>query len=360
MKIIQVIARMNQGGTARWIETLITGLRDLNHEVILLSGSVESNEIEDDSFIRLKARRVAGLGRSVSIYKDIKCIFYLRALFKLEKPDLINTHTAKAGALGRLAAIGLPVKIVHTYHGHILYGYFSNFKTRIYIFIERILARHTDALISVGLRVSDDLVAAGIARQQKFHVISPGIEISKQKSKIEARQSYSLDSEAFVVGWLGRLVQIKRPDLLIEIAQKLPEVTFLVGGAGELERLIDSSENKNLKFVGWASPEEFWPACNLALLTSDNEGLPTALIEAAMCSVPIVARKVGSVAEIFEDGIGGFLYEDSLEAVARVGDFTENKEVLKTAGIAAERFATSRFSKNLFIQKHRDLYESLI
>ena len=134
----------------------------------------------------------------------------------------------------------------------------------------------------------------------------------------------------------------------------------MVGGAGELERLINSPENKNLKFVGWASPEEFWPACDLALLTSDNEGLPTALIEAAMCAVPLVARKVGSVAEIFEDGIGGFLYEDSLEAVIRVEDFTERKEALEAAGIAAKRFATSRFSKELFIQKHRDLYKSLI
>ena len=112
MKIIQVIARLNQGGTSRWIETLVTGLRDLNHEVILLSGSVESNEVEDECFENLQAIRVPGLGRTVSIINDIKCIFLIRRMIKTEKPDILNSHTAKAGALARLACVGLKVKVV--------------------------------------------------------------------------------------------------------------------------------------------------------------------------------------------------------------------------------------------------------
>ena len=171
VKIIQVIARLNQGGTARWIETLVSGLRDSNHDVVLLSGSVGSNEIEDRSFVDLGAIRVLGLGRSVSIAKDIKCIFALRRIFKVEKPDLINTHTAKAGALARVAALGLPAKVVHTFHGHILYGYFPSYKTKLFVLIEKILAFQTDALISVGAQVRDDLVESGVSNTSKFHVI---------------------------------------------------------------------------------------------------------------------------------------------------------------------------------------------
>jgi len=177
---------------------------------------------------------------------------------------------------------------------------------------------------------------------------------------MSARKHYSLHSEDFVVGWLGRLVQIKRPDILLEVAKAIPDAFFLVGGAGELEEIITSYKGSNLKFVGWALPEEFWPACDIALLTSDNEGLPTALIEAAMCEVSIVARNVGSVREIFQDRIGGFLYEDSKQAVERIRYLTNDKTAAKNAGIAANQFANSRFSEELFIQKHIDLYESII
>lgn len=360
MKIIQVIARLNQGGTARWIETLVTGLRHSNHEVIILSGSVESNETEDPCFVSLGAIRVPGLGRSVSIAKDIKCIFTLRRIFKTEKPNLINTHTAKAGALARIAALGLPAKVVHTFHGHILYGYFPVFKTKIFVLIEKILAFQTDALISVGAQVRDDLVESGVSNASKFHVIVPGIKIIDAEDRISARKNYSLDSEDFVVGWLGRLVQIKRPDLLLEIAKQIPEAIFLVGGAGELETFVTHHKSSNLKFVGWANPEEFWPACDIALLTSDNEGLPTALVEASMCEVAIVARNVGSVSEIFEDRIGGFLYEDSKQAVERIKSLINDRISARRVGIAANQFVTSRFNEELFIQNHIDLYESLI
>jgi glycosyltransferase involved in cell wall biosynthesis len=172
--------------------------------------------------------------------------------------------------------------------------------------------------------------------------------------------NYSLRSEDFVVGWLGRLVQIKRPDILLEITRKIPEAIFLVGGAGELEASITLHKIDNLKFVGWAKPEEFWPACDIALLTSDNEGLPTALIEAAISEVSIVARNVGSVSEIFEDNIGGFLYEDSDQAVERIRSLMNDETLAKKASIAARKFAISRFSEELFTQKHIDLYESLI
>ena len=359
MKVIHVIARMNQGGTAKWIETLTIGLRNQGHQVILLAGSVEPNEIEDPSFEVLGGIRIKGLGRSLSAVNDIKSIFALRKIFKIEKPSIINTHTAKAGAIGRIAAFGLPSKVVHTFHGHLLYGYFSNFKSKFFITIERTLALQTDFFISVGSRVRDDLINAGIGRMEKYRVIAPGIKIEKNFTQQDARFQYGIESNRFVVGWLGRLVQIKRPDLLLELASELPDVIFLVGGAGELLNLIDNYHGSNLVYVGWTDPDKFWPACDIALLTSDNEGLPTSLIEAAMHAVPIIARNVGSVSEIFENEKGGYLVSDSGSIQMRIRLLNKDRISLGILSDRAQEYAMDKFSVQKFLDDHISLYESL-
>jgi glycosyltransferase involved in cell wall biosynthesis len=360
MKVIQVIARMNEGGTARWIETLITGLRKSGIEVILLAGFVEENEKEDPSFQSLGGVRVKHLGRSISILNDLKCIFALRRIIKKEKPDLINTHTAKAGALGRIAAVGLGIKVVHTYHGHLLNGYFSRSITKVFILIEKVLALFTDGFISVGSKVRDELVRSGISSHQKFKVIYPGIALHGLESTAEARRNFGIQQGEFVVGWLGRIVQIKRPDLLVEIAKELPAIKFLVGGTGELEQLIQDSNLPNLTYVGWQRPQVFWPACDSALLTSDNEGMPTALIEAAMTGLPLVARNVGSVSEIFEDKKGGILASSNMEIIDAIDKLRIDKLARLNMGTAARIFAISEFGVERFIEKHLAFYRSLI
>ena len=349
---------MNQGGTAKWIETLTKGLRNQGHEVILLAGSVGSNEIEDPSFESLGGIRIKGLGRSLSAVNDVKSIFTLRKIFIKEKPSIINTHTAKAGAIGRVAAIGLPSKVVHTFHGHLLYGYFSNYKTKFLVNIERILSLQTDFFISVGSRVRDDLINVGIGKFEKYKVIAPGIKIEKTFTRQDARRALGVESNSFVVGWLGRLVQIKRPDLLLEIASELPDVIFLVGGAGELLNTIENYHGSNLVYAGWTNPDEFWPACDVALLTSDNEGLPTSLIEAAMHAVPIITRNVGSVSEIFENEKGGYLVSDSGSIQSRIRLLNKDRITL---GILSERvreYATEKFGVQKFLDDHISLYES--
>jgi glycosyltransferase involved in cell wall biosynthesis len=359
MKVIHVIARMNQGGTAKWIETLTNGLRDHGNEVILLAGNVESNETEDSSFERLGGIRIDGLGRSLSTINDIRSIFVLRNIFKLEKPSIINTHTAKAGAIGRIASIGLPFKVVHTFHGHLLYGYFAGYKTKMFIAIERILALQTDFFISAGKRVRDELITARIGSIEKYLVIAPGRDIEKIIFREDARKALGIEPDSFVVGWLGRLVQIKRPDLLLELASKLPEVIFLVGGKGELFHLIDNYHGTNLIYVGWTDPDKFWPACDVALLTSDNEGLPTSLIEAALHSVPIIARNVGSVSEIFENDKGGYLVSDPDSIQDHIRLLNGDRVRLGILSEKVQKYATDKFSVKKFIGEHISLYEGL-
>jgi glycosyltransferase involved in cell wall biosynthesis len=360
MKIMHVIARMNKGGTARWIETLTIGLREQNHEVILLAGNVGENEEEDPSFMNLNGIRVDGLGRSISLIRDLKAIISVRKIIKTQSPQLINTHTAKAGVIGRIASLGLEVKVVHTFHGHLLYGYFSKPVTNLIIILERILSLMTDFYISVGEKVRDELVAAHIGNAFKFEVIYPGIKLSEVKSKEVVREKYSLNAHDFVVGWLGRLVPIKRPDILEEIANYLPEAKFLVGGSGESSKTLQTNAPKNIVFVGWVNPEEFWPACDIALLTSDNEGLPTSLVEAAQVGLPIVARNVGSVREVFEDNSGGFLFSDAKGAVQKISILIENKRIRDEFGINSQNYALLQFSQKKFIEKHVNLYKRII
>ena len=232
MKIFQVIARVNQGGTARWLEALVLELRSEGHEVSLFAGSVQENEIEDKCFQDLGGKRVSGLGRSVNLISDIKAILIIRSAIKNEAPDVINTHTAKAGVIGRIAAIWTGIKVVHTFHGHLLYGYFPPHKTKIVILIEKFLARFTDQIIAVGSQVKEDLLAAKIGSESQYFVISPAIPFPTFYSKIDARRTLGVENNTKVIGWLGRLTAIKRPDRVIELAKCHPSITFVIGGTG--------------------------------------------------------------------------------------------------------------------------------
>ena len=358
MKIVQVIARVNQGGTARWLEVLISELRALGHEVELLAGNVEQNETEDPCFERLAGIRIRGLGRSVSIFQDLLTIKELRTFFKIYKPNVINTHTAKAGVLGRLAAVGLNITVVHTYHGHLLYGYFSTAKTNLVISIEKFLSHFTTKIISVGVQVKKDLLTVGIGKESQFVVIHPGIPTINFKSRRSARADYEIRNSDFVVGWLGRLTEIKQPNRVIELAKVLPGFTFLIGGDGELMGELQRTAPANVKILGWVKPSDFWSACDVALLTSKNEGLPTSLIEAAFASKPIISEDVGSAREIFEDGIGGFLVKDLDSRVKALTIIKENSSALTSMGNSAKNYADKNFSVSQFISSHLSVYSS--
>lgn len=356
MKIVQIIARVNQGGTAKWLENLVIGLRGRGHEVYLLAGSVEDNEKEDPCFVNLEGIRVLGLGRSVSVLGDLKAILTIRKMLKDVKPDVLNTHTAKAGAIGRIAAIGLGIRVIHTFHGHLLYGYFSKLKTRIIIVIESTLGLFSTAFISVGAQVRDDLIQAGIGKTSKFTVIAPGISTPNFVDRKIARSKFGINGDELVVGWLGRVEKIKRPDRVVELALKLPRNLFLIGGEGSLLPAISEQRPENLELVGWSTPENFWPAVDIALLTSDNEGLPTALIEAGLAGIPTVTLNAGSVAEIVITGVNGFVVSSLEEAAKSLESLNANPELRNKLGIQARELAIKKFGVERFIDQHLLVY----
>lgn len=363
MKIVHIIARFNQGGTASWIKLLSLGLKAEGHEVQLLSGSVQGNEVEDSGFFALSGIRVSGLGRSISLVGDFKAFFQIRKFLIHAKVDIVNTHTFKAGVLGRLAALSIrknrPV-IIHTFHGHLLYGYFGKLSTLIFTSIEKFLASKSNLLLVSGERVKNELLANGIGAKNNLLVVRPGVSKLEKINRVDCRKKFGIPLDVHVVGWLGRMVPIKRPDKVIYMANNMPETIFLMGGDGELFEKINQSAPKNVLLVGWSSASEIWSCSNIALLTSDNEAQPISLIESAYLGLPSVAQDVGSVSEVVLNGKTGFLFTDIELGIVALRKLMRDEVAAASMGSAALDYVTHKFSPEQFIQSHIEAYRLAI
>lgn len=351
-RVVHVIARMNVGGPAALVTELLGQLPDQH----LLTGNVDDDEA-DHLALRSPSTpfvRVPGLGRKVRPTDDGRALAFLIRELRRRRPDVVHTHTAKAGALGRIAAraAGVP-HLVHSYHGHLLQGYFTPAKLRAVVTVERALARTTDALVSVGSQVRDDLLAAGIGRHSQYVVIPPGVAVPSAQTKDEARSLLGL-SAGPVVAMVGRLTAVKRPDRLLAVARLLPDCTFVVAGAGPLLAASARDAPPNMRFLGWRSDVEvIYAAADVALLTSDNEGMPVSLIEAALCGTPSVSTDVGSVREVLT---GEVTATDPAALAAAVGRVLAQPEL----GERARQDAQERFSVEAMVLAHAALYEGLV
>ena len=373
LRIMHVIARMNLGGPAVLVADLIRSIDSQAFKQILITGFCEDNESDylDEVAIDIKAIRILGLGRSVSVLKDISAFIGLIREIRKFDPDVIHTHTAKAGVLGRIAGlIAKPsARRVHTYHGHLLHGYFGKGKTLLVVFIERILGWISHSLVSIGTNVMRDLLKAGIGAEYKFHVIFPGLQDLQSLSKIQACNELGLDQEKIYIVFVGRLARIKRPDRLIEIASELrtdyPHVYILVAGAGELFDSVKSeAESRNLPitFYGWRNDiARILSASDIAILCSDNEGIPLTLIQAAQAGLPIVSTNVGSVDDIVKSGLNGTLVEcSSFALIKALEELIENEELRSQYGVAGKERARENFSSRSMVQAHEQLYRDLM
>jgi glycosyltransferase involved in cell wall biosynthesis len=359
MRIMHIISRYNRGGTATWLNNLINEQRSLGDQVFLLAGKVQNDEIEDDGFNRLSGIHINSLGKNIALLSDLKAFFELRSQIIKLQPDLVNTHTSKAGLLGRLAAFTIlnnKPAIVHTYHGHILYGYYGNFATNTFAILEKIISYITDVFIVSGERVKSDLENKGIIKNRKVVVIRPGVEIHKStdhQNKINSKNELT-------VGWLGRLTKIKQPQRVLELAAVFPTLQFLIGGEGELNFELRKISQPNVKLLGWVNPIEFWQKCDIALLTSDNEAQPISIIEAALCSLPCIAENVGSVSDVITDGDTGLLVRGFHERQAALVRLINDPELRLRLGTNAFKFASKKFSMEQFIKSHQEAYNLAI
>ena len=370
---MRIIARMNVGGPAVQVSGLMRGLNPNEFDHRLYTGFCAADEADylDTVATDVNAIRIAGLGRRVNLGGDVKAFYFLVKEIRQFKPHVIHTHTAKAGFLGRIASIvSMQTSIrVHTFHGHLLNGYFGEFKRSLVVIAERILSTFTHQLLAVGDKVRSDLLEAGIGKEEKFGVMPPGLAIGALPTKQKSQESFGLSQEKLQCAFIGRLTQIKRPDRFLDVVSEIEkrgvEIEFFIAGGGELldvcrERIL--REDLPVVVLGWQTNiEKVLSATDIVILTSDNEGTPLSLIQAGMAGLPVVSTRVGSVPEIILDGSTGIITGIGVQELANALEkLAKNSDLRSQLGIAAQKFTVANFGIERLVHDHEKIYKKLL
>lgn len=414
MKIVRVIARLNVGGPAKHVVWLTAGLQQSGYESLLVAGTVPPGE-EDMAYFAtsqgVQPIYIPELTREISI-KDLLTTWKLYRLFCREAPDLVHTHTAKAGTVGRVAGllyrwltlgtlIGKPRRclFVHTYHGHIFHSYYGPFKTRLFIAIEKLLARlGTDKIVVVSEQqrreINQDF---GVGRAEQFEVIRLGLDLiaftTWEKRGRVFREEIEAAPTEILVGIVGRLTEIKNHEFFLRAAARfsktvkggqnaLPKVRFVVIGDGSLRGQLESQAQELglsdlVIFVGSRKdPENFYPALDIMALTSLNEGTPLTLIEAMANARPIIATGVGGVvdllgkaaADVPHDDAGYLICDrgvvvpvnDEEAFVAGLTRLIQEPELCRAMGKRGLTFVAENYSKERLLDDMSKLYRRMV
>jgi glycosyltransferase involved in cell wall biosynthesis len=373
IRVMRIIARMNMGGPAVQVSSLVRGFNPSEFDQRLYTGFCGADEADylDTVATDVKAIRILGFGRRISIGGDLRALISLIKAIREFKPDIIHTHTAKAGFLGRFASIiSLQTSIrVHTFHGHLLNGYFGLLKRSLVVIAEKILATFTDQLLAVGDKVRQDLLREGIGNNKKFNLMPPGLEIRNLPLATDTRESFGYSASRLQCAFIGRVTQIKRPDRFLDVVSEIRkrgvDLDFFMAGDGDLldmcrERI--AKEGLTVTVLGWQSDiEKVLSAADIVVLTSDNEGTPLSLIQAGMAGLPVVTTKVGSVPEVVIDGVTGIIVETDVQEIADALEKLANDAGLRTQmGTAAQEFTLANFGVKGFISNHEELYKKLL
>jgi len=333
MRIARVVTRLNLGGPARQVLASDPLLRARGHEVRVFAGRPEPGE--GDLFATLGARgvevvEVPGLVRGGGPLANARAWRFLARELAAFAPDLVHTHASKAGLLGRTAA-PRDAALVHTFHGHVLEDYFARPVSRVIARMERRLARRCARIVAVSAATRDDLVRLGVAPARAIELSPPGLDLAPflavdEAARHEARRALGLGPDAFVVAFVGRLAPVKRPHLagavLAHLRTRGVDARLVVAGDGpgraDLVRAAGDHAAAVQLLGAVPDPLAVHAACDALVSTSRNEGMPVALIESAATGRPVVATRVGGVAELVEDGVTGRLVDagSPVEALA--------------------------------------------
>ena len=365
MKVLHIITRLNTGGPAVFLDYLTQSMSELNCENIIAYGYCESNESDYTESHKFKAKliKVNSLHRSLNPIDDIKTFFLLRKTIKQIKPDVVNTHTSKAGVLGRLAAksVDKNLPVVHTFHGHLIYGYFARYKSFVFTIIEKIMAKFTNSAVAVTGETKSSLTALGIGKKLNWQVIPIGITPKDNQIK-----SISAGDKIKLL-WVGRFTDIKDPFYAVEVlkllnVQSLNKFELIMVGEGELfEQIKAAAKNLPITLTGWVvNPFESEIDFDLLLITSKNEGLPLVMLEAASNHRVTMSRDVGGVGEFIKNNETGYLIKGGAKDMAdKLIQISENKNVLEELGMKANKLLKQRFSAENMAKSYLSLYSSL-
>ena len=384
VKVLRVIARLNVGGPALHVAYLTAGLAERGYETTLVAGTLARGEesmagVSEARGVRIET--LPALHREIGPLRDAQAILRLARLIREERPTILHTHTAKAGAVGRIAALlagtARPPIIVHTFHGHVLRGYFNPLTTLAFRTLERWLARITTVLVAVSPEVRDDLVKLRVAPASKFRIVRLGIELDErtggnEDARAETRRQLGVPPDAFIVGWVGRMTAVKRTDDVIRALRGLVDrgvdaYLCLVGDGPDRDHLERYAHElgvvKRCLFMGYQQDvAQFYGAIDALLLPSVNEGTPVSVIESLAAQRPAVATRVGGTPDVIRDGIDGFLVEvgDADALSERLAQLAADPERRAQMGADGRERVLERYAVERLVDDIDRLYRSLL
>jgi glycosyltransferase involved in cell wall biosynthesis len=384
VKILRVIARLNMGGPALHVAYLTAGLQDRGYDTTLAAGSLARGE-DSMAFVAdelgVEVVRIDELGREISPLRDLVATIRLALLIRRERPQILHTHTAKAGTVGRVAALlagsRRPAIIVHTFHGHVLRGYFGPVRSLFFRVLERRLASITTALVAVSPQVRDDLVALRVAPREQFVVIRLGIELDQrvapeQDGRLESRRYLGIPADRFAVGWIGRMTAVKRTDDVLVAFRRLRDSGIdaclcMVGDGPDRTQLERRAHElgvvRDTLFLGYQEDvAPYYAAFDALVLPSGNEGTPVSAIEALAAGRPVVATRVGGVPDVVRDGTDGFLVEVGAtdDLADRLGRLARDPVLRERMGKEGRARVLPRYAVDRLVDDVDRLYRSLL
>jgi glycosyltransferase involved in cell wall biosynthesis len=376
-KIAQVITRLDWGGPPDILRLICESLDPDKLDVTIITGLTLYPSERTKKFLNEFPGRIINipqLQRDVSPLNDLTALFRLYRLMRRGRFDIVHTHTAKAGALGRIAAwLEGKAKVIHTSHGHNFYGYFGPLKSRLVILAERFLTFFTDRVTALTELEKSDLEQYKVTGPDKVMIIYSGLEMDQfgngHIDEQQKRSELGAVSDSVLIGMVGRLEHIKGPEHFIEsipaVSERFPDTEFLLVGEGSLrDRLESRCKELNISdrviFTGWREDvPDILKVLDIVVLPSLNEAVGRTLIEAGACGKPVVATKVGGVPEMVRDGETGLLVPaaDSASLVDALISLLKDKEKRLTMGETASRWVDDKFSATRMVEGFAHLYD---
>lgn len=385
IKVARIIGRLNVGGPARQACYLHEALRD-RYDTLLVTGRLDEGEADMSYLLASQngVRWISRMLRPVKPWSDLVAFWRILRILRQERPDIVHTHTAKAGALGRAAAVlaRVPVRI-HSYHGHVFRGYFGPVQVRLWLAIERLLGKFTTRIVAISPSLAEELVQRyAITTADKVTVVRTGFDLQSfhaidQRDRV--RREFKIAASDFLVLWAGRMVPVKNVGLLGQVVRRastLRRMHFLVVGDGPDRELLLKLTARcgNIHFAGWRTDmPELWAAADAALLTSLNEGTPTAVIEAMAAGKPFVSTQVGGMVDLTvppleESGVPGLLraangflsVSDPVPLLQGLERLSSDDALAGRMGTSGRQFVTSVYAQERLKREIAALYDELV
>ena len=388
IRVVRIITRLNVGGPAIQAMTVSDRLRPRGFDTLLAHGRLDAGEGDMRYLLRdsVPVRYLPALRRPLGPAHDALALAQLVDIMRDCRPAIVHTHMAKAGTLGRIAAAiynrtagrGARARVVHTYHGHVLDGYFSSAATRLFVGIERQLARMTDRIVAISPKIRSELADEHrIGRPEQYRVVPLGFDLTRlaaidDVARTAARAALQIAPDAHVVTTVGRLTAIKQHTLFLEAARLVaasdPAAVFLVAGDGELRASLEASARElgiaeRTRFLGWRRDlETIYGASDVFLLTSRNEGTPVALIESLAAGVPGVSTEVGGVRDVVDsDRVGLLVPSGDARALAdRVAALCADRALRRRMGEAGRHAVLMRYGLDRLVDDVERLYREML